>query len=96
MAQPEGPTTRIHNYELWRGGWGEEEGEEEEKDWQQMLVQAPIWKRNKKNQMNCSRRARKASNCEVKQWKNKLSGLLAGTLFFNEHRPRASLSHPLG
>ena len=33
--------------------WGEEEeGEEEEEDWQQMLAQAPIFKKNKRVQRN--------------------------------------------
>ena len=41
-AQAEGPTARIYNCVL-GGLWGEEE----EKDWQQMLAQVPIFKKKK-------------------------------------------------
>ena len=43
MAQPEGPTTRIHNYLL--GGLGEKKKKEIKEDWQQMLAQVSIFKK---------------------------------------------------
>ena len=43
IAQLEGPTTRIHNYVL--GCFGEKEKLKKE-DWQQMLAQVPIFKKN--------------------------------------------------
>ena len=46
IAQPEGHATRIYNYV--RGGavWGEKEKNE---DWQQMLAQVTIFKKNKRS-----------------------------------------------
>ena len=44
MPQPEGPTTRIHDYVL--GGFGEKK--EKKIDWQQMLVQVPIFKKRRR------------------------------------------------
>ena len=45
-AQPEGPTTGIYNYALKAL---EKEEKKKEEDWQQILAQAPIYK--KKNDM---------------------------------------------
>ena len=45
MPQLEGPTSKkIYNYIL--GGFGEEKSRE--KDWQQLLAQVPIFKKQKK------------------------------------------------
>ena len=47
--RPTSTTRRTYNYniQLCSGGlWGEEE-EEEKEDWQQMLAQVPIFKKNK-------------------------------------------------
>ena len=47
IAQPEGPTTRIYNCVL--GGLGEKKKKKKEKkDWQQMVAQVPIFKKEKK------------------------------------------------
>ena len=43
MAEPEGPTSRIYNYVL--GGFGETK-KKKKTDWQQMLAQVPILKKN--------------------------------------------------
>ena len=54
MSQLEGPTTKIYNYIL--GGFGEktQKGKKKEEDWQQLLAQVPIFKKNnKKNQPVC-------------------------------------------
>ena len=47
-AQPEALTTRIYNYVL----WGEEEERKKKEYWQQMLVQVPNFKKNKKTLKN--------------------------------------------
>ena len=46
VAEPEGPTSRMHNYVL--GDFGEKKRKEKEKDWQQMLAQVPILKKKKR------------------------------------------------
>ena len=43
MPQPEEPTTKIYNYIL--GAFGEKKAEKQEKDWQQLLAQVPIFKK---------------------------------------------------
>ena len=45
MPQLEGPTTRIYNYVL--GAFGEKKKKKKKEDWQQMLAQMPIFKKNK-------------------------------------------------
>ena len=49
-AQPEGPTTRPYNCVL--GGFGEKK-KKKKKDWQQMLAQVPIFKKNARNVYQC-------------------------------------------
>ena len=46
IAQPEGYTTKVHNYLL--VGFGEKEKEKKKEDWQQMLAQVPIIKKKLK------------------------------------------------
>ena len=48
MPQPEGPTARLYNYVL--GHFEEKQKKKEKKeDWQQMLVQVPIFKKKRIN-----------------------------------------------
>ena len=43
IAQPEALTTRIYNYVL--GGLGRRRRKKREEDWEQMIVQVPIFKK---------------------------------------------------
>ena len=50
MPQLEGPTTRIYNYVL--RGFGEKK---EKEDWQQVLAQAPIFKKKKRKKISLAK-----------------------------------------
>ena len=47
IAEPERPTTRMYNYVL--GGIREKKKKRKKEDWQQILPQVPVFKKQKKS-----------------------------------------------